>query len=107
MQKRDREEQDELRTVKLREQQFQNRDYFQYHDQKEEQQKRRRKEVHSGCSALTVRRRRNRQKIARRNDSSECHAYLEDMERRRVPKLFIEYEEALLAGRSNYLPGKE
>jgi hypothetical protein len=44
-----------LRTLKHnREQQFQNRECFQFHPSKEE----RREEKHSGCSALTERRRR-------------------------------------------------
>jgi hypothetical protein len=55
---------------------------------------------------LTERRRRHRQKIGKREDSSACHAYLEDLERRCYPRLCIEAEEALLAFRLNYKPGQ-
>ena len=85
-QKRIREEEEELRTLKQREQHFQNREYFQFYPSKEE----RREEVHSGCSALTERRRRYRQNIAQRGDFPACNAYLEDLERRGCHRLCIE-----------------
>ncbi len=105
IQKRIREEEEELRILKQREQQFQNREYFhQFHPSKEEE---RREEEYSGCSALTERRRRRRNMIAQREDFPECHAYLEDLERRRYHRLCIEYEEAMLALRLNYKPGQK
>ena len=100
IQKRIREEEEELRTLKQREQQFQNREYFKFYPE-------RREEVHSGCSALTERRRRYRQNIAQRGDFPACHAYLEDLERRGYHRLCIEFEEAMLAFRLNYMSGQK
>jgi hypothetical protein len=110
LQKHNREEKYQLRILKQREQQFKNREYFlrPAEECREPPPKRcLKEEVHSGCSALTVRRRRNWQRIAQREDFSECHAYLQNLERRRCPEHVVEYEEALLAFRSNLLPGKE
>jgi hypothetical protein len=45
--------------------------------------------------------------IAQREEFPECHAYLEDLERRRYHRLCIEYEEAMLALRLNYKPGQK
>ena len=102
IQKRIREEEEEIRSLKQREQQLLNREYFKFQPSKEDRQE----ETHSGCAALTERRRRHRQKIGKREDSSACHAYLEDLERRCYPRLCIEAEEALLAFRLNYKPGQ-
>jgi len=102
IQKRIREEEEELRSLKQREQQLLNREYFKFQPSKEDRQE----EPHSGCAALTERRRRHRQYIAKREDSSACHAYLEDLERRCYPRSCIEAEEALLAFRLNYKPGQ-